>query len=455
MELPSSYVLQMKKLLGENYPAYRDSFYASVQKGLRVNELKLSIEEFLSLWSKANLPELTPIPWIHNGFFIPESVDAGKLPFYQAGLYYIQEPAAMTPAENLPIAMGDRVLDLCAAPGGKSTELLAKLRGTGVLISNDISQSRAKALKKNLEMAGARNAYVTAETPEQLSLRYAGYFDKILIDAPCSGEGMFRTQPQMIRHWEEQGPEYYAKIQKDILEYAWKMLSPGGMIMYSTCTFARIEDEDQILQFLAAHPDLSAAPISDAEGFEHLTDPNGTPYPFVRLYPHRVRGEGQFAALLQKSGERPSRSELPALKWSKQNEQYLLPGDTLVHGGLHYLMTGLHLGTEKNGRFQPSQAYAMTLSGEDWPDCINLSIDDPRVEKYLKGETLDLRDNELQANPNTKKNAHSPKKAKGNMKAKAEEKQDTLVLLEGYPLGFARRNRSLLKNKRAAGWRTM
>ncbi len=448
MELPSNYVVQMKELLGENYPAYRDSFRASVQKGLRVNELKISIEEFLKLWNKSGLPELEKIPWIHNGFFIPDDVDAGKLPFYQAGLYYIQEPAAMVPAENLPIERGDRVLDLCAAPGGKSTELLSKLRGSGVLISNDISQSRAKALKKNLEMAGAENAYVTVESPERLSVRFPEYFDKILIDAPCSGEGMFRTQPQMIHHWEEQGPEYYAGIQKEILESAYKMLAPGGMLMYSTCTFAKIEDEEQILSFLSEHSDLSAVTIQEQNGFEHLKDDEGKDLPFVRMYPHRMRGEGQFAALIQKDGDRRERTEKEAILWSMKGEQYLLPGDTMVQPGVHYLMTGLHTGTEKNGRMQYSQAYAMTLTKSKWSDSISLSAEDPRVEKYLKGETISLMDSEMLDS----KADHQKKKKnqKGN-----QDKKDTLILLEGYPLGFSRRNGSLLKNKRAPGWRTM
>ncbi len=434
MELPSSYVRQMKTLLGENYPAYRDSFYASPQKGLRVNELKISVPDFLSLWTRAGLPEPERIPWIHNGFFIPDGIDAGKLAFYHAGLYYIQEPAAMTPAEYLPIREGDRVLDLCAAPGGKSTELLAKLHGTGVLVSNDISQSRAKALKKNLEMAGAANAYVTAESPERLSHHFISYFDKILIDAPCSGEGMFRTQPQMIRHWEEQGPEYYAEIQQTILEYACRMLAPGGMLMYSTCTFSKLEDEDQILHLLKTHPDLSSCSISDYPDFSHLTDDSGLPYPYVRLYPHLVRGEGQFAALLKKDGIRPERESSPApLEWTNRNERYLLPGGTLTNAGLHYLMTGLHLGTEKNGRFQPSQAYAMTLTKDTWEDSLDLACSDPRVSKFLKGETLELSGSETQS-------------AKG-------VKRDTLVLVEGYPIGFGRKNGTLLKNKRPAGWR--
>ncbi len=451
MELPLSYRKQMQDLLGKDYPAYRDSFCTSPKKGLRVNENKITIEAFLSLWEKAVLPPLEKIPWIHNGFFIPDDIDAGKLSLYQAGLYYIQEPAAMTPAEFLPIAAGDRVLDLCAAPGGKSTELLSKLHKSGVLLSNDISQSRAKALKKNLEMAGAENAFVTAETPEHLSRYFREYFDKILIDAPCSGEGMFRTQPQMVHHWEEEGPETYAPIQQEILEYAYQMLAPGGMLMYSTCTFSPLEDEETVIDFLKRHEDVEAVAMPEFEGFSHLENEDGRPYPFIRLYPHKIRGEGQFAALLQKKGNAVSHAPSKASSWSRQNEHYRLPDVSAFIPSLHYLMTGLHIGTEKNGRLSLSQAYAMTLQSEKWPDCLNLTVDDVRVEKYLRGETIALTDAEMQAKPSSALPASLPK-IKDQKKEKAI---DTLVLLEGYPLGFGRRNRNMLKNKRAQGWRWM
>lgn len=445
MELPSQYIRQMHALLGKDYPAYRDSLSWRPQKGLRINENKISVGDFCALWQKLNLPDLESIPWIHNGFFLPEGFDAGRTALCQAGLYYIQEPAAMTPAEYLPVEPGDYVLDLCAAPGGKATELLAKLKKTGLLLANDISPSRAKVLRKNLEAAGAVNAFVTAESPENLAAHFPHFFDKILIDAPCSGEGMFRTQPQMIRHWEEEGPDFYAPIQKEILAHAYDLLAPGGMILYSTCTFSKAEDEDQVLAFLADHGDLEAVPIPDQAGFSRLTDDKGESLPFVRLYPHKIRGEGQFAALIKKEGNLPSRIEKQAVNWQKGEEVYLLPEGKLPVPGLHYLMTGLHVGTQKRQSFVYSQAYAMTADPKASGDVLYLSYQDERVIKYLKGETLELKDEERINLPKTK----------NKNKDKGQKQPDTLVCVEGYPLGYGKRNGTLLKNKRSPGWRLL
>ncbi len=203
MKLPERFEQEMKELLREDYPAYRDSLSVPPGHGLRVNENRISTEDFLMLWEKSGGAPLLPVPWIHNGFFVPEEASLSGHPFYHAGLYYLQDPSAMTPAEVLPVEAGDYVLDLCAAPGGKATELCAKLRGTGLLYANDISASRAKALKKNLELFGAQQAFVTAEEPERLAEHFPEFFDKVLVDAPCSGEGMFRVQPKMMQYWEE------------------------------------------------------------------------------------------------------------------------------------------------------------------------------------------------------------------------------------------------------------
>lgn len=233
-QLPEEYLQHMKSLLGEEeYLNYIKSFDSKRYQGLRANGIKIAPEDLKELapW------DLEKIPWIPNGFYYGDEVKPAKDPYYYAGLYYLQEPSAMTPASTLPICPGDRVLDLCAAPGGKSTELGAKLKGQGILISNDISNSRAKALLKNLELAGISNFCVTSETPEKLSQCFPEFFDKILVDAPCSGEGMFRKEHDMVKDWMEKGPSHYAKIQKQIVKEAVKMLKPGGYLMYSTCTF--------------------------------------------------------------------------------------------------------------------------------------------------------------------------------------------------------------------------
>jgi len=191
-----------------------------------------------------------------NGYYYDTDQQPSKHPFYHAGMYYIQEPSAMTPASLLPITKGDKVLDLCAAPGGKSTELGAKLAGEGILVTNDISNSRAKALLKNIELFGIRNSLVLSETPGKLVEYFPEYFDKILIDAPCSGEGMFRKSSDMIKNWEQYGVEYYSEIQKDIVISSVKMLKPGGYILYSTCTFSPEENEGTITHLLEQCPEL-------------------------------------------------------------------------------------------------------------------------------------------------------------------------------------------------------
>ncbi|MDI9488797.1 MAG: RsmB/NOP family class I SAM-dependent RNA methyltransferase, partial [Bacillota bacterium] len=234
MNLPRLFEDRMRNLLGDEYEEYLKCYHKPYYGGIRVNTLKLSPEEFENLCPFS----IKKIPWIPNGYFYDTNEQPARHPYYYAGLYYIQEPSAMTPASLLPVKPGEKVLDLCAAPGGKSTELGAKLQGKGLLVSNDISNSRAKALLKNIELFGIKNAYVLSESPNRLAEHFPQYFDKILVDAPCSGEGMFRKSPSIMKNWEQYGVDYYNKLQKEIIIYAAKMLKPGGMMLYSTCTFS-------------------------------------------------------------------------------------------------------------------------------------------------------------------------------------------------------------------------
>ena len=333
----------------------------------------------------------------------------------------------MAPAAVLPVCPGDKVLDLCAAPGGKSTELGARLQGEGLLVSNDISNSRAKALLKNLELFGIPNICVTSETPEKLASVFGPYFDKILVDAPCSGEGMFRKDPDLIKSWLERGPEYYAPIQRQILKSAAAMLKPGGMLLYSTCTFAKLEDEDTIQWILEEEPDLELVPIEPWEGacggFDGM--------PVIRLFPHKIEGEGHFLALLRKkstqapdggkfsgsigsdnrsgaaSGKdsaqvRRLEQESDFGQWEAMLTQALDHSRIMVRDGmvyylpkcfdrswnLRYLRTGLLLGEWKKNRFEPSQAAAMALPMKEFSQTVSLSAEDDRTIRYLKGETV-------------------------------------------------------------------
>lgn len=462
MRLPEEFLREMKQLLGEEYEVWLNTYEAEVYRGLRVNTGKISPKAF----QKLSAFSMEPVPWTENGFYLESDERASRHPYYAAGLYYLQEPSAMTPAACLPILEGDRVLDLCAAPGGKATELAARLHGTGILVANDISSSRAKALLKNLELFGAGNILVTSETPERLCRYFEGWFDKILIDAPCSGEGMFRKEPSMVKEWEEHGPAYYAKLQKEIVTQAAKLLRPGGLLVYSTCTFSVQENEDTLntLKELEGGFHLLPLPLPASKASLGFQPGRAGCSEAGRLYPHHLHGEGHFVALLQKAetgncgGENSEKSvcsdrSLKALKLPEEwntfaknlkpswdparfrlydGHLYLLPEPLLKRNirGLRFLRTGLLLGEVKQKRFEPSQALAMALHMEDFSCTVNLQASDERVLRYLKGETLDVEE------------LVSPK-----------EKGWCLVCLDGYPLGWGKLAGGTLKNKYYPGWR--
>ena len=302
MQLPEKFLKTMEQILGEEYGAFLESFDGKRQFGLRVNTAKMKLEEF----ERIAPFHLSKIPWIADGYFYEEEDAPAKHPFYAAGLYYLQEPSAMTPASRLLVTPGERVLDLCAAPGGKATALGAKLQGEGLLVANDINNARAKALLRNLELFGISNAFVTNEPPHILAEHYPEYFDKIMVDAPCSGEGMFRKNPAVVEAWQEKGPEYFSRLQRDIILHAADMLRPGGRMLYSTCTFSPLENESVITHLLRERPEMEVIPMEDYEGFaEGLTAFGGEQFHEScrlcrRIFPHRMAGEGHFLALLYK-----------------------------------------------------------------------------------------------------------------------------------------------------------
>ena len=456
LKLSEEYLNRMRDLLGEEeFSAYLKSFDEERLYGLRVNTAKVTPEAFPELVSW----DLKPVPWIPNGFYYEGTERPAKDPYYYAGLYYLQEPSAMTPAMLLPVEPGDRVLDLCGAPGGKSTELGVKLAGKGVLISNDISNSRAKALLKNLELWGISNICVTSETPDKLADVFGPWFDKILIDAPCSGEGMFRKDDDMVKSYEERGPEYYSEIQKEITDQAVRMLAPGGLLLYSTCTFSRCEDEEIICHILENHQEMELIRLPLFEGASGGIGLDGC----IRLFPHKIKGEGHFISLLRKNGggaertaagsrERsrtePQGKKAPALPTEltdflalmnrefddsrimiKNDSVYYLPENFVPAKELRYLRTGLLLGELKNKRFEPGQVLAMTLHAEEFRQTISWKKEDDRVIRYLKGETISLTPEE------------------GPVKGWC------LVCVDGYPLGFAKGTGMALKNKYYPGWR--
>lgn len=443
MNLPLQYTENMKALLGAEYTDYLASFDEERYYGLRVNTLKLSPEEM----AEKGLFSLKPVPWCETGFYYDGAERPAKHPYYHAGLYYLQEPSAMSPAAVLPVQEGDAVLDLCAAPGGKTTQLGARLRGTGLLVANDISAGRAKTLLKNVELAGIRNAIVMSEAPEHIAERLPQFFDKILVDAPCSGEGMFRKEPDMVKSWDADMLAFCRREQAKILEACAPMLKAGGMLLYSTCTFSPEENEKSIGDFLERHPEFQLVPIEKKNGFAAGLPPYTA---CARLYPHRLKGEGHFLALLQKqstqeSGAVPMESdgrtkqmesfadfakevlyEMPKGIYQCYGDGlYLLPEGTPKLEKLRVLRTGWMLGTLKKGRFEPSQAFAMGLRKEAVRNVADFPLSDTRVLRYLKGETVE-----------------------------AEGKDGwTLVCVDGFPLGWAKMQKGRLKNKYAVSWK--
>jgi len=457
MEFPVSFTEKMKAILGDEYEEFLKGYDRTRHYGLRVNRTKITAEQF----ERMSMYDLTPVPWIDNAFEYEDSVSPAKHPYYFAGMYYLQEPSAMTPANLLTIEPGDRVLDLCAAPGGKATELGAKLNHTGLLVANDISNSRAKALLKNIELFGIPNVLVTSEPPEKLAEKFPGFFDKILIDAPCSGEGMFRKNPGMMKDWETYGPKHYSDLQRSIVPHAIRMLKPGGMLLYSTCTFSPEENEGSVKFMLDLDPDLEVVDIPNRyEGFapgrpELIEDGIPDLKKCVRIWPHKMNGEGHFIALLRKKEKaeevvkkaKPRKEKaLPALLEEfmkdctypvngsdieiQEDRVYLMPEGIKGIKGLRFLRSGLLLGTLTKDRFEPSQAFAMVLKKDQYKATIDLSSIDHRVIRYLKGETIEVDDLPL-------------KRQKGWQ----------LVCVDGFPLGWGKLVNGSLRNKYLPGWR--
>lgn len=366
----------------------------------------------------------------------------------------------MTPANCFNVKPGDYVLDLCAAPGGKATELGAKLQGKGFLTANEISASRARALLRNLELFGITNSLVTNENPNRLAKYFPEFFDKILVDAPCSGEGMFRKDIDVAKTWDETRPDFFGKLQREIVSDAISMLKPGGQLLYSTCTFSAVENEGTISYILENHPEMEILDLPEYEGFSKgipsLGNNDVRLEKCVRIFPHHMDGEGHFIALLQKKGELTPSGYSPCTKLDKESEKllkeffshisapfdfqrievrnnnvyYLPQTDTTAFKGIKFLRNGLFLGELKKNRFEPSQPFAVALSMKDYDSVLNLPSTDERISRYLKGETLLINDGEC-----------------------SRPSGWQLVCVDGYPLGWGKLVGQTLKNKYPSGWR--
>ena len=409
-KLPQEFLSRMENMLGEEYGLFLDSYDKNKIQGLRINTLKsdgrAAFDEF----------ELRPIPWCDSGYYFNADDRPGKSVLHEGGVFYIQEPSAMAVVESMNVRSGDKVLDLCAAPGGKSSQIACKLKGSGLLVSNEIIPSRAKILSQNIERMGVRNCVVLNQSPDTLSDRFSGVFDKILVDAPCSGEGMFRKNPLAIDEWSLANVENCKLRQLDILNQAVKMLKADGVIVYSTCTFSKQENEEVIDEFLQNNEEFEVVEneFKFCQGYALDNSKfNAQLIKSNRIFPHKFDGEGHFFVILKRSGEASQnvkyslqtvKADPKAVKEYKtwQNESlntqfdanlsfgqtlYCMPNGTPRLDGLKVERAGLQLGEYKKYRFEPSHALAMALREREVKRVLSLTRQD--AEKYLSGQTLD------------------------------------------------------------------
>ncbi|MBR2976961.1 MAG: RsmB/NOP family class I SAM-dependent RNA methyltransferase [Oscillospiraceae bacterium] len=443
--IPDGFLRRMERLLGAEAASLFAALDAPRSAGLHLNTLKTDKLPDLSRFSAA------PVPWAEHCFFYDTATRPGLSPYHDAGLYYLQEPSAMAPAGLLDVRPGMRVLDLCAAPGGKTMQLACALRGEGLLVANEIHPGRAKILSRNLERCAVQNALVLNEHPAVLAERFAGYFDRVLVDAPCSGEGMFRKEDAAAENWSEENVLACARRQSEILRSAAKMLAPGGRLVYSTCTFSPAENEGVISEFLHSHPGFSTVRI-DSEFFsparpDWIDDPAPGIENAFRLWPHKLRGEGHFAAVLQKAegGESASLPTEPTETTPAELRDFAkelaltipfdrairfgqtvfsVPGSLPALRGLKVLRAGLALAQNRGNRFEPEHAWA--LASKSAAQTADFREDDPMLLRFLQGQAI----------PGTNRGW-------------------TLITADGYSLGWAKGSDGQLKNHIPKGLRRM
>lgn len=482
--LPQDFLNRMNEMLGEEYPAFLASYEAPKYQSLRVNALKADKTKFI----ETSEFSLEAVPWTKNGFYYSSADTPGKHPYHEAGVYYIQEPSAMAPVEYLMkpltdmqeeqnasemdgICVDERILDMCAAPGGKSTQIAAAMQGRGILICNEIHPTRAKILSENVERMGICNAIVTNETPQRLSEHFSDYFTRILVDAPCSGEGMFRKNEDACGEWSLSNVQLCADRQDEILDCAATMLAPGGRLVYSTCTFAPAENEGSISRFLSRHNDFYIENVTLEPGMKPgvprwAEEPMEELEDTIRLWPHHLKGEGHYLAVLRKSGSLdsaklgwckngieqglsdrdskvPGKGCLEYLEFLKEalipecrdrfegrylkfgEQLYLIPEGMPAVKGLKVLRPGLHLGTIKKNRFEPSHALALAMKAQNAQYTVDLSRSSPEIRGYVNGETF----------------AHEG------------EKGWYLITVDGYSIGWGKLAGGVMKNHYPKGLR--
>lgn len=459
MNLPIEFEKKMKAFLGDEWDDFLYSYDNNRFQALRFNTLKVqSHEEIMRILMVLEISSDKRVSWANEAYYFDENVRPGKHPYHEMGLYYIQEPSAMSAAALLAPKPGMRVLDLCAAPGGKSTQLATYLGDSGLLVSNEINTQRSRILSQNIERMGIKNAIVTNEDSFVLASHFPGFFNAIQVDAPCSGEGMFRKLPEAIEQWSMENVAICAARQKEILDNAAVMLKPGGTIVYSTCTFSKEENENVIEYFLERHPDFT---LEEME----------------RFWPHKVDGEGHFVAKLvrrgcvdtdlkadrktkkNKNSKNRKNETKPALTkenmkllsefldetisedmaaWIKNSrlvmfgeQLYRLPDMEVDIKGLKVQRAGLHIGEFKKQRFEPSHSLALALKLSEAKNVVKLTWDDPQTTGFFNGQSVMLSDEQT-----------------------AECKKGwALVCVDGYPAGWGKVNGAQVKNHYPKGLR--
>lgn len=459
MNLPIEFENKMKAFLGNEWDDFLYSYDNNRFQALRFNTLKVqSPEERMRILKTLKISSDKKVSWANEAYYFDENVRPGKHPYHEMGLYYIQEPSAMSAAALLAPKPGMRVLDLCAAPGGKSTQLATYLGDSGLLVSNEINTQRSRILSQNIERMGIKNAIVTNEDSFVLASHFPGFFNAIQVDAPCSGEGMFRKLPEAIEQWSVENVAICAARQKEILDNAAVMLKPGGVIVYSTCTFSKEENEDVIEYFLERHTDFT---LEEME----------------RFWPHKVDGEGHFVAKLvrrgsvdtdlkadrktkkNKNSKNRKNETKPALTkenmkllsefldetisedmtaWIKNSrlvmfgeQLYRLPDMEVDIKGLKVQRAGLHIGEFKKQRFEPSHSLALALKLNDAKNLVKLTCDNQQTIGFFNGQSVMLSDEQA-----------------------AECKKGwALVCVDGYPAGWGKVNGTQVKNHYPKGLR--
>lgn len=407
--LPKEFVSRMTKLLMNQADCFFDSLETIPSVGIRWNELCCTKERFCEIFPF----DVTPLSDCPEGFLLTqERGEIGKHPYHHGGLYYLQEPSAMLPVTVLNPEPGDRVLDLCAAPGGKSTQIAARLKGSGLLVSNEVVASRAKILLSNFERMGVSEGVVTNLKPREIANRLPGWFDKVLVDAPCSGEGMFRKNPNAVKEWTPSTPSSCAARQREILASAAKSVRPGGILVYSTCTFSIEENEGQIFHFLQEHPDFELLPITLSLGMP--SDPRWLPEFKEIEYCHRIfpfhGGEGHFIAKLRRTAGEPGSSlayrphqvfsefdafwketflsEVPTRLLQRGEFLFLLPEQMPKELVDCSLRPGVLAGEMKKNRFVPAHHLSHVGFLFQANHRCSFSVTNPEVLQYLHGEEL-------------------------------------------------------------------